>query len=129
MMNQTISINVQPQDNGKFVCQLSPSLRDSPRENRLCYGQTKEHAIAIALEQLADSYRRIADEQQNSDWYTVEHSESGEPIEKHYHVILHYERIAQAESKFEAMHDTMLGNTVVENAQITVIEIDPEGIN
>jgi hypothetical protein len=26
------------------------------------------------------------------------------PIEKHYHGILHYERIAEAESKFEAMH-------------------------
>ena len=128
-MIETISINVQLQDNGQYVCQLSPYLRDSPRENMLCYGQTKEHAIAIALEQLADSYRRIAQKQQNPDWHTVEHSESGEPIEKHYHVILHYERIAQAESKFEAMHDTMLGNTVVENAQITVIEIALEGIH
>ena len=48
------------------------------------------------------------------------------PIEKHYHVILHYERIAEAESKFEAMHDTIMGNTVVENAKISVLEISPD---
>jgi phosphoribosylformylglycinamidine (FGAM) synthase PurS component len=39
---------------------------------------------------------------------------------------LHYERIAKDESKFEAMHNTMLGNTVVENAKISVIEIEPD---
>ncbi|MEA5579379.1 hypothetical protein [Anabaena sp. UHCC 0451] len=88
-------------------------------------GVNKEHAIAIALEQLADEYRRIAEERQNIDWETVERSDSGEPIAKHYHVILHYERIAEEESKFEAMHNTIMGNTVVENAKITVIEIDP----
>ncbi|MDJ0677874.1 MAG: hypothetical protein QNJ36_21240, partial [Calothrix sp. MO_167.B42] len=51
-------------------------------------------------------------------------SASGEPIEKRYHVILHYERIIKAESKFEALQDTLLGNTVVENATVTLIEID-----
>ena len=56
----------------------------------------------------------------------MEISDSGEPIEKRYHVILHYERIAKDESKFEAMHNTMLGNTVVENAKISIIEIDPD---
>ncbi|MBA3920635.1 MAG: hypothetical protein H0X31_02580 [Nostocaceae cyanobacterium] len=60
------------------------------------------------------------------EWDAVERSESGEPIEKRYHVILHYERIAEAESKFYAMHDTMMGNTVVENAMISVIEIAPD---
>jgi hypothetical protein len=39
-------------------------------------------------------------------------------------VILHYERIAEEESKFEAIHNTIMGNTVVENAKITVVEID-----
>ncbi|TWH43648.1 hypothetical protein CAL7102_07389 [Dulcicalothrix desertica PCC 7102] len=39
--------------------------------------------------------------------------------------ILHYERIIKAESKFEALQDTLLGNTVVENAKVTLIEIDP----
>lgn len=39
-------------------------------------------------------------------------------------MILHYERIGIAESKFEAMQDTLMGNTVVENAKVTLIEID-----
>ncbi|MBD2530597.1 hypothetical protein H6G97_13850 [Nostoc flagelliforme FACHB-838] len=122
----TITIAVLPQNNGQYVCQMSPSLNDFTREDIQRYGQTKEHAIAIALEQLADEYRRIAEERQNIDWDTVERSDTGEPIAKHYHVILHYERIAEEESKFEAMHNTIMGNTVVENAKITVIEIDPE---
>jgi len=122
----TITITVQPQENGQYACQILPSLSGFPSDNLQCYGQTKEHAIAIALEQLADEYRRIAEEQQNIDWDTVERSDSGELIAKHYHVILHYERIAEEESKFEAMHNTIMGNTVVENAKITVIEIDPD---
>ncbi|WP_427157304.1 hypothetical protein ACQFX9_17605 [Aliinostoc sp. HNIBRCY26] len=121
-----ITIALLPQDNGQYICQLSSSLSDSPRENIQCYGQTKEHAIAIALEQLADEYRKIAEERQNIAWDTVERSDSGEPITNHYHVILHYERIAEEESKFEAMHNTIMGNTVVENANITVIEVDPD---
>jgi hypothetical protein len=92
--------------------------------DRLKNEKTKEHAIAIALEQLADEYRQIAEEKQNIDWETVERSDSGEPIAKYYHVILHYEHIAEEESKFEAIHNTIMGNTVVENAKITVIEID-----
>jgi hypothetical protein len=91
-----------------------------------CYGQTPDHAIACALEQLAEQYRQTAQTQQNPDWYTVEESESGEPIEKQYHVMLHYESTITAPSKFEAMHDTMMGNTVVENAKTTVIEISPD---
>lgn len=120
----TITINVQD-DNGKYVCQVSSSLEYPSNEIRCC-GQTPEHAIAIALEQLASEYRQIAEEHQNIDWDLVERSETGEPITKHYHVILHYERIAESESKFEAMHDTMMGNTVVENAKITLIEIDAD---
>lgn len=122
----TITIALLPQDNGQYICQLSSSLSDSPRENIQCYGQTQEHVIAIALEQLADYYRRIAEERQNITWDTVERSDSGEPITKHYHVILHYERIAEEESKFEALHNTIIGNTVVENAKITIIEVDPD---
>ena len=120
----TITINVQD-DNGEYVCQVSSSLEYPSNEIRCC-GQTPEHAIAIALEQLASEYRQIAEEHQNIDWDLVERSETGEPITKHYHVILHYERIAESESKFEAMHDTMMGNTVVENAKITLIEIDAD---
>jgi len=91
-----------------------------------CFGQTQAHAIAIALENLADEYRNIIDEEQGIDSLAVERSPSGEPINKHYHVILHYERIAEDESRFEAIHNTIMGNTVVENAKITAIEIDAD---
>lgn len=122
----TISIAVLPQDNGQYVCQISSSLDDGSRDCTRFHGQTKEHAIANALEKLADDYRQRAEDNQNIDSLAVERSDSGEPIEKPYHVILHYERIASSESKFEAMHDTILGNTVVENAKISVIEISPD---
>jgi hypothetical protein len=119
----TVTINVQGEDNGQYICQISSSLDQLTDEIR-CSGQTEEHAIAIALEQLASKYRQIAEERQNIDWDAVEHSEAGEVIQKRYHVILHYERIGKAESKFEAMQDTLMGNTVVENAKVTLIEID-----
>lgn len=122
----TIAVSLLPQNNEQYLCQLSMSLNNLSRDNICCTGQTKEHAIAISLEKLADEYRQIAEERQNVDWDAVEHSESGEPVNKRYHVVLHYERLAEAESKFEAMHDTILGNTVVENAKITVIEIAPD---
>ena len=40
--------------------------------------------------------------------------------------MLHYERITKDESKFEAVHNTIIGNTVVENATISVVEIDSD---
>lgn len=119
---ENIAITIQPQDNGHILCELN-----SPAGEPICaYGQTPEHAIACALEQLADKYRNLAEAQQNLDWDAVTTSASGEPIEKQYHVMLHYESTIAAPSKFEAMHDTMMGNTVVENAKITVIEISPD---
>ncbi|WP_446878569.1 hypothetical protein [Phormidesmis sp. 146-33] len=123
---ETISITLVPQSNGHYICELSSSFSDSSRESIQCQGQTKEHAISIALEQLADAYRQIAEEQQNIDWDAIERSRSGELINHRYHVILHYERIAEDESKFEALHNTIMGNTVVEDAKITVIEIDSD---
>ncbi|MEG4043737.1 hypothetical protein [Microcoleus sp. Pol17_C1] len=90
------------------------------------YGQTKEHAIAIALEHLAEEYREKAEESQNIDSLAVEISDSEEPINKYYHVIVHYEEIAEAESKFKAVHNTMMGNTIVEKARIAAIEISPD---
>lgn len=123
---ETISIAVLPQDNGQYVCEIASSLSDRSNNCTRFYGQTKEHAIAIALESLADEYRQKVEEEQNIGWLAVERTESGEPIQKHYHVILHYERIAEDESKFEARHNTLLGNTVVENAKISVIEISPD---
>ena len=119
----SIAITVLPQANGQYLCQMTPSLSDQSRNSSEFFGQTPEHAIAIALEHLAEEYRSLAENRQDLDWDQVERSEAGEPVEKHYHVILHYERIAAAESKFEAMHDTMMGNTVVENAKTTVIEV------
>jgi len=75
-------------------------------------GQTNECAIAIALEQLAVmSIVKLLD--------------SGKPIVKHHHVIWHFERIAEEESKFDAMHNIRMGNVVVEDTKITVIDIDP----
>lgn len=142
-ITRTISITVLPQDNGQYVCQILSSLGDlrfslrrgfanaaalryRSQDYTDFYGQTKEHAIANALEQLAEDYRSSAEDSQNIDALAVELSDSGAPIEKHYHVILHYERIEKAESKFEATHETILGNTVVEDALISVIEISPD---
>jgi predicted component of type VI protein secretion system len=116
-------INVQADENNQYICQLSSPVESSANEIRCC-GQSEEHAIANALEQLASQYRQITEERQNTDWEAVEYSAAGEPIQKRYHVILHYERIRKAESKFDALQDTLLGNTVVENAKVNLIEID-----
>lgn len=120
----TIAIDVCAQSNGQYLCQISSSLSDRPDDTMNFYGQTKEHAIA--LEHLADEYREKAEESQNIDSLAVEISDSGEPINKYYHVIVHYEEISEAESKFEAVHNTMIGNTIVENARIAAIEIAPD---
>jgi hypothetical protein len=122
----TIAITVFSQENGQYFCELSSSLGSDPKSDIGCHGQTQSHAIAIALEQLADEYRNRVEEEQGLEALAVERSESGEVINKHYHVILHYERIAEDESMFEATHNTIMGNTVVENAKITVVEIDPD---
>ncbi|NJK75412.1 MAG: hypothetical protein HC942_16990 [Microcoleus sp. SU_5_6] len=124
---ETISLAVIPQENGQYICQISSSLSDRPDEQSNFYGQTKEHAIAIALEHLASRYRKQAEKlQNNTDWDAVELSDSGEVIEKRYHIILHYERVADEESKFEAMQNTLLGNTVVERGKLSIIEIAPD---
>jgi hypothetical protein len=122
----TITLSVETQSNGKAVCTIAAALEGLPPEIQEFQGQNQDHAIAIALENLATRYRKAAGEQQSRDWFAVERSSSGDPIEKRYHVILHYERIAEDESKFEARHNTIMGNTVVENAAIEVIEIDPD---
>jgi hypothetical protein len=122
----TITIDVCAQSNGQYLCQISSSLSDRPNDTMNFYGQTKEHAIAIALEHLADEYREKAEESQNIDSLAVELSDSGEPINKYYHVIVHYEEISEAESKFEAVHNTIMGNTIVENARLAAIEIAPD---
>ncbi len=119
----TITINVQTNEQGHFIAQISSDL-DLPEEEVICYGQSREHAIAIALERLAITYRNIIDEQQNTDWNAVELSETGEPIKKRYHVVLHYETVWETAAKFEAFENTIMENLVVENAIINVIDID-----
>jgi hypothetical protein len=123
LISENLSITVTLENNDYYLCQLSNPLPDSSPNTINCYGQTQEHAIAIALEQLAEQYRQIAEEQQNVDMLTVERSADGEAINKLYHVTLNFECIIDAESRFEAMHNTIMGNTVVENAKITVIEV------
>lgn len=122
--SENISITVTLENNGYYLCQLSNPLLDPSQNTIKCYGQTQEHSIAIALEKLAEQYRQIAEEQQNVDMLTVERSPDGEVISKLYHVTLHFECTIDAESKFEAMHNTIMGNTVVENGKITVIEVN-----
>ena len=123
LISENFSITVNLENNGYYLCQLSNPLPDPSQNTINCYGQTQEHAIAIALEQLAEKYRQIAEEAQNIDMLTVERSADGETISKLYHVTLNFECIIDAESKFEAMHNTIMGSTVVENAKITVIEV------
>lgn len=123
---KNFSITVTLENNGYYLCHLSNPLPDPSQNPINSYGQTQEHAIAIALEQLADRYRQIAEDKQNVDMLTVERSPDGEAISKLYHVILHFECTIDAESKFEAMHDTIMGNTVVENGKITVIGVSED---
>ena len=123
LISENFSITVNLENNGYYLCQLSNPLPDPSQNTINCYGQTQEHAIAIALEQLAEKYRQIAEEAQNIDMLTVERSADGEAINKLYHVTLNFECIIDAESKFEAMQGTMMGSTVVENSKITVIEV------
>lgn len=100
-------------------------LLSSPHMRFIAMVKVKNTPSPLHDSQLASQYREIAEVRQNKDWEAVERSASSEPIKKRYHVILHYERIIKAESKFEAHMDTLLGNTVVENAKVTLIEIDP----
>jgi hypothetical protein len=121
----TIHLSLTSEANGQTLCQrMIQHGEDQPEAPQTFAGQSQNHAIAIALEHLAEQYRKAAEEQQPGDWDAVERSPSGDIIQQRYHVILHYERIAEDESKFEAMHNTRMGNTVVENATITVIKVD-----
>ncbi|MEL7358894.1 MAG: hypothetical protein AAFN40_20340 [Cyanobacteria bacterium J06560_6] len=121
--NLNISMIVTPEADRRYTCELSSDDSSSDKVSIRCEGESKEHAIANTLERLASQYRQAAEAKQKTDWTTIEKSSEGEAHSKYYHVILHYERTAEDVSKFEAMHNTIMGNTVVENAQISVIEI------
>jgi hypothetical protein len=124
VISGTIAFTTIPRANGRFVCELTPSPAIGVSTRRRFYGQTGRHAIANALECLARALRVNVEAEQNVDWDATEQSASGEPEDKCFHVILHYERLVDEESKFEAMHNTLLGNTVVENAAMTIIQVD-----
>ena len=125
-MQGNIAINIVSQATGQYCCELASTLMDSPIVPQPSHGQSADHAIAIALERLAQSYRERAEEQQNLAPLAVERSPSGEVIEKRYHVVVHFEDVLMEESKFEASHSTMLGNTIIENATINIYEISPD---
>ncbi|MGK7874278.1 MAG: hypothetical protein AB4426_13495 [Xenococcaceae cyanobacterium] len=115
----TIRLNLIPTEDGRYLCHLSTNLTELDRTEPTFSGQTKEHAIAVALEHLAAEYRSAAEQSQ----VKPEGDDTVGSHEKRYHVILHYERIASEKSRFDAVLNTLLGNTVVENAITTVIEI------
>lgn len=121
-----ISIEVQPHADGGFECDLKQDVETSVPFRWRFRGQNRRHALSIALENLAHQIRLLAEEEQNVEWDAVEKSPSGKPVEKKYHIILHYECLADEISKFEAMHNTMLGNTVVENAVYSIIQVDSD---
>lgn len=122
----SIALTITSQPDGRTVCRVTPSLDGLAGETRDFYGQNVKHAIAIALENLAYVLRTEADAEQKIDPEAVEWSPSGSVVEKRFHVIAHYEDVIEDESKFEATVSTLLGNTVVEGAQVSVIQIDPD---
>jgi hypothetical protein len=121
-----ITFAVQPLENGRFACTLAPGLTDQVGAARVFYGESREHALAVAFEHLADHYRTAAEAGQLAREPRGAETTGG-PL-KRYHVILHYEDTVEEESRFEALHSTLLGNTVIENAKCTLIEIAPDAL-
>lgn len=122
----TVAIKVTQQANGRYLCELRPSPEVGHGTTKSYHGQTANHAMANALEDLARGLRSEAEAGQKVDWDAVDRSPSGADTDKRFHVILHYERLVEEVSKFEAMHSTLLGNTVVEQAEITIIQVAPD---
>lgn len=125
MSSGSIVIAVIPH-NGRYICEVTPHLEGTPCTTKSFHGQTANHAIAVALEDLAGALRKEVESGQDVGWDAVDRSPTGAVIDKHFHVILHYERLVEEESKFTAITNTMLGNTVVENAEITIIQVNAE---
>ena len=121
-----IAITVIPQADSRYICEVTPLLKGQAGSIKRVHGQSPKHAIAIALEHMARTLRMEAEREQNIDWEAVDRSPSGEVNRKRFHIILHYERLAEEESKIEAMVNTQMGNTVVENAEIAIIQVDSD---
>jgi hypothetical protein len=126
MKSGILSIAIVPQPNGHYLCELTPRLEGHPAGTKQFQGQTPKHAVAIALENMAHALRVEAEAEQNLDWDAEHKLPLGKVNKKRFHVILHYERVGDEASKFEAMVNTQMGNTVVENAEISIIQIDPD---
>lgn len=121
----TIAIKVAQRRDGRYLCEVRPSSEIAEGATRRFHGQTATHAIANSLEYLARRMRAEAEAGQQLAWEAADPPPKAS-ADKRFHVIVHYERLIDEESKFEAMHNTLLGNTVVENAEITVIQVDPD---
>jgi hypothetical protein len=121
-----IALTVIPQANGRFVCEVTPALAGRAVTTKSFHGQTAKHAIANALEDLARALRADVEAGQNVEWDAATRSPSGIVNDKRFHVIVHYERLVDEESKFEAKHSTLLGNSVIENAEVTLIQEAPD---
>jgi hypothetical protein len=129
-MDDTSSVNIAvlvvPQANGRYICKLRSPLAGETGAVKAYHGQTANHAIANALEDLALALRVEVEAGQNVDWDAVDRSLSGKVIDRHFHVISHYECLVEEESKFDAVHNTLNGNTVEENAELTILQVDPD---
>jgi len=121
-----IAVKVINEPNGHYLCEATPSVEGLSAPTARSYGESPKHAIAIALEQLARGFRLQAEAEQNIDWDAVDQSPTGEIKSKRFHVILHYERVADERTRFDALVNTQMGNTVVENAEVTLIQIGPD---
>jgi phosphoribosylformylglycinamidine (FGAM) synthase PurS component len=121
-----ISLTVTAQGTGRYLCEASSRLDGDEGPKERFHGTSSKHAIAVALEHLAQKLRMEAEAEQKVDWDAVDRSQSGKVNKKRFHVILHFERDAMEPSKFEAMMNTQMGNTVIENAEITIIQVDPD---
>jgi hypothetical protein len=84
-LSGTISVSVSP-ENGGYSCQVSSSFNS---ETIRFYGETQDHAIAIALECMAAQYRNEAEQKQNGDLNIEEAMLAKHPELKRYHVTLH----------------------------------------
>src|SRR5438105_2701602 len=96
----SIAVVVVPQANGRYICEATSTLQGATRATKAFHGQTANHAIANALEDLARALRAEVEAGQNVDWDAVDRSPSGRVIDKRFHVILHYERLVEDESRF-----------------------------
>ncbi len=72
-----IAITVIPQATGLYICEATFSLEGRTDPTKRFHGQNPKHAIAIALENLARTFRMEAEVEQKIDRDTVDRSSSG----------------------------------------------------